>query len=433
MSESNPAYITTPVTSKKIISATVIGNALEFYDFLTYAYFAVYIGKTFFPAQNSFLSLLASVAVFGVGFLTRPLGGILIGLIADKSGRKTAMLITILFITIGTLGLACTPSYTSIGIIAPIIVVTCRLLQGLGLGGEVGPSTAFLVEIAPDNKRGLLASWQLASQGLGSLVSGIFGLILTISLTSDQMLSWGWRVPFIGALLLIPLAFYLRSSMPETLHATSQNPSSEIINISQKNVGKNREFWKLVFISIWVIAGTTVGNYVAIYMNTYAINTLKLSPAIAMSATICYGFSTLVCALFGGWLSDKYGRKPVIIWPRILLLLISYPLFKYLVNHPGVEFLLIACFIVSGLTAMSGAAALVAIPELFQKNVRATGISIAYATSVTIFGGTTQAIIAWLIEATGNAASPAWYMLFITSLSLIAMAAISETRFKNLD
>lgn len=428
MSELTVTNLPPIISSKKIVSATVIGNALEFYDFLTYAYFAVYIGKTFFPSENPFLSLLASVAVFGVGFLTRPLGAIIIGLIADKSGRKIAMLITITFITIGTLGLACTPSYASIGILAPIIVVTCRLLQGLGLGGEVGPSTAFLVEIAPENKRGLLASWQLASQGLGSLVSGIFGIILIICLTPEQMLSWGWRIPFILAIILIPLGFYLRNSMPETLHAAVPLSSPQTTEITHKDTSRNRAFWKLVFISVWIIAGTTVGNYVAIYMNTYAINTLKLSPVIAMSATICYGFSTLVCALLGGWLSDKYGRKSIMVWPRVLLLFVSYPLFSYLIAHPGIEFLLVACFIVSGLTAMSGAASLVAIPELFNKKVRASGISIAYATSVTIFGGTTQAIVAWLIEETGNATSPAWYMLFITLLSLIAISFIHETR-----
>ena len=182
--------------SKKVVAATVAGNALEFYDFVTYAFFAVYIGKTFFPASTALGSLLLSVAVFGVGFVSRPVGGVLIGAFADRAGRKPAMLLTIGLITVGTLGLALTPSYASIGLAAPVIVVLCRLIQGLALGGEVGPSSAFLIESAPAAQRGLYASWQLASQGIATLVAGALGIAMISMLTPAELQAWGWRVPF---------------------------------------------------------------------------------------------------------------------------------------------------------------------------------------------------------------------------------------------
>ncbi|MBU6437978.1 MAG: MFS transporter, partial [Betaproteobacteria bacterium] len=188
-----------PMTERvpaRVVGATVVGNALEFYDFLTYAFFAVYIGKTFFPVTDPLSSLLLSVALFGIGFFTRPLGGIVIGAYADRAGRRAAMILTIALITLGTLGLVLTPSYASIGVAAPIIVVACRLVQGLALGGEVGPSTAFLIEAAPHGGRGRLASWQLASQGAAALVAGMFGLVMAATLSQADMLAWGWRVPF---------------------------------------------------------------------------------------------------------------------------------------------------------------------------------------------------------------------------------------------
>src|SRR6185312_5840497 len=218
----------------KVVMATVAGNAIEFFDFITYAYFAVYIGQTFFPAKTEFMSLLLSVGVFGVGFVFRPLGGVIIGAYADRVGRKPAMLLTIVLITLGTLALALTPSYASIGIAAPIIVVVCRLVQGLALGGEVGPASVFLVEIAPEGKRGFYSSWQLASQGLASLTAGGCGMLLSYTLSPADLAAWGWRVPFVLCLALIPVALYLRSYMPETLRAprkTAAGPQGERVRV----------------------------------------------------------------------------------------------------------------------------------------------------------------------------------------------------------
>ncbi|MGH8388744.1 MAG: MFS transporter [Pseudomonas sp.] len=410
----------------RIVAATVAGNALEFFDFLTYAFFAIYIAKAFFPASSPLASLLMTLAVFGVGFITRPIGGFLIGAFADRAGRKPAMLLTIMLITIGTMGLALTPSYDSIGIAAPIIIVVCRLVQGFALGGEVGPSTAYLIEIAPTKKRGLYGSWQFASQGIGVLLAGTIGLLLTVSLSPEQMQNWGWRVPFVFGLLLIPIALYLRQHMPETLTQPDSNRLEDDAKI------KITRYVKPITIALMILMGTTVATYVTNYMTTYAITTLKLPPAIGMAATVTQGLMLLIFALLGGWLSDRYGRKPVMLWPRVILVLSIYPAFWLLINYTSLLNLLWVTALMAAMTAISGAAIFSAIPEIFPSRVRALGMSIAYAVSVTVFGGATQFIVTWLISVTGDAATPAWYVMGATIISTFALLYISETNGKEL-
>lgn len=412
--------------SRRVVAATVAGNALEFYDFVTYAFFAVYIGKTFFPASTPLGSLLLSVAVFGVGFFARPLGGVLIGAFADRAGRRPAMLLTIALITIGTLGLALTPSYDSIGLAAPVIVVLCRLIQGLALGGEVGPSSAFLIESAPPAQRGLYASWQLASQGAAGLVAGAIGLVLTSSLTPAEMLAWGWRLPFMFGLLLVPLAVYLRHHMPETLHdAPPQALNSGVTGLKRKR--------GLIGLAVLVVIGGTVSTYVGNFMTTYAITTLKMSPTLAMGATVVGGLSTLVFSLLGGWLCDRFGRKPTMFWPRLAAAVLTVPAFMLLVAQPSATTLFAVSGFLAALTAVSGAASLVAIPELLPRGIRATGMSIAYAVGVSLFGGTTQLVITWLIGVTGNPAAPAWYVAGASVITALAMLAMPESRDRALE
>ena len=216
-SETPPAAVLAPpdeAARRRGVVAAVIGNTLEFYDFTTYAFFAVTIGRTFFPAGDAWVSLLASVATFGIGFVTRPIGGVVIGAYADRAGRKPAMMLTIALMAIGMLMLALTPGYATIGLAAPVLVVIGRLIQGFALGGEVGPSTAYLIESAPPGRRGLYASWQIASQGLATLCAGTIGVLLSLGLSADQMQAWGWRIPFLLGLLIIPVGIYIRRAMP---------------------------------------------------------------------------------------------------------------------------------------------------------------------------------------------------------------------------
>lgn len=406
---------------KRVVAAAVAGNVMEFFDFTTYAFFAIYIGKAFFPAHTPFMSLLLSVAVFGVGFVTRPLGGVLIGAFADRVGRKPALLLTVTLMSVGTLGLAITPSYEQIGLTAPVVVVICRLLQGVALGGEVGPSTSFLIEIAPPGRRGLYGSWQVGSQGMASLCAGIVGVLLTLSLTPAQMQSWGWRVPFLLGLLLIPVALYIRRHMPESLEHMEPR-----VDESADRLGI-RGHLGTITIGLVMIMGTTISTYVAIYMTTYATATLKLAPVIAMSSTVCFGAATWAGAILGGWLSDRYGRKPVILWVRVVLTLVAYPLFAMLIAYPSLAMLVVTTSMLAGLTAISGAPTIVAIPELFPAKVRALGLSVAYAVGVCVFGGSAQVVVTWLIGVTGNPAAPALYVVVTGVAAILGVLAMDET------
>ncbi|MBS0224302.1 MAG: MFS transporter [Proteobacteria bacterium] len=414
----------------KVVMAAVAGNAIEFFDFIVYAYFAVYIGQTFFPAKTEFMSLLLSVGVFGVGFVFRPLGGVLIGAYADRAGRKPAMLLTIAMITVGTLALAFTPSYASIGLAAPIIVVVCRLVQGLALGGEVGPASVFLIEIAPEGKRGLYSSWQLASQGLAALAASGCGLLMSYLLSPAELAAWGWRVPFLLCLVLIPVALYLRHTMPETLQAPAPARTAAAMPKEERvRVGSHGGF---ILLAVLVIMGATVSTYAANYMTTYAINTLHFPASTALAATVIGGVSTFLFALLGGWLADRHGRRLVMLLPRLLLTIVTWPLFLLIDLWPGVATLYATTIALTGLTAISATASLVAIPELLPRTIRTTGLAIAYAVGVALFGGSTQFVITWLLGVTGNPSSPAWYVTATSLISLLAMLAIPESRGRQL-
>jgi MFS family permease len=403
---------------RRVVAAAVAGNALEFYDFLSYAFFAVYIGKTFFPVHSSYMSLLLSLAVFGFGFFARPVGGVVFGLMGDRVGRRASLILTLALMTLGTLGVALTPSYASIGLAAPAIVVLARLVQGFALGGEIGPSSAFLIEAAPADRRGLYASWQFASQGAGILVAGLMGLLFGRLLGHEAMLAWGWRAAFLLGLLVVPLALYLRSSMPETLHAAAAKPERR----------PRRAPLRYVVIAVGVILGGTVSAYVGSYMTTYAIATLGMPPNAAMAATVALGLFTLVFAVVGGWMCDRFGRKPTMLWPRVVSALATVPAFMLLDASPGALTLVLVTSVLAAINALTGAATLVAVPEVFERRHRALGLGVAYAIGVSIFGGTTQFIVTWLIHATGNPIAPAWYATAASVVAIGAMLMMPETR-----
>jgi MFS family permease len=408
----------------KVVAGVVAGNAMEFYDFIAYSFFAVYIGRAFFPAKTAFMSLLLSVGVFGVGFVFRPLGGILIGAYADRAGRRSAMLLTIVLITFGTLGLALTPSYESIGIAAPILLILCRLVQGFALGGEVGPRRPSWSR-SRRPARALYSSWQLATQGLAAFVAAAIGAAITLSLGADALAAWGWRVPFLVCLALIPLAIYLWRSMPETIiHDGGE------IRPAHDRIGAHT---KLLALAVLLVLGGTVSTYVGQYMTTYAIATLWLPPSIALSATVVGGLATAIFALFGGWLSDRVGRRWVMLIPRILLAVLTWPAFLLLSAHPSATALYLVTIMLTAFTGISGAASIVVISELLPRAVRSTGMSIAYAIGVSLFGGTTQFIVTWLIGLTGDPTSPAWYVALTSVVTAGAILALPETRNRALE
>jgi len=412
------------IASARVVAATVAGNAIEFYDFLCFGFFAVYIAGAFFPPGDDFANLLKTLAIFWSGFLFRPLGGVVIGAFADRVGRRPAMMLTIALITVGTLGLAAVPSYATIGVAAPILLVTCRIVQGFALGGEVGPASVFLAEAAPRGQRGLYVSWQIASQGLAVMAGGFLGTLLSYLLTKQQLADWGWRVPFLICLALIPLAFYLRSDMPETL---------DIHRKPAREAASRFEHIGYIGLGVLLIIGGTVSTYVGNYMSTYAIMTLKLPATLSLSATLVSGASTFVFALLGGWLGDRFGRKVVVLVPRIALAVLIWPLFLWLSAAPSPLTLWLSAITVSGLTALSAGIGLVIIPELLPKHIRATGFAVSYAIGVSIFGGSTQFLIAWLIDFTKNPVAPAFYVILTSLITIGAMLALPETRGREID
>lgn len=398
--------------------AIAVGNGLEFYDFVTYAFFATQIGHTFFPSKTPGLSLLSSLATFGVGFLTRPLGAIVIGRLGDRAGRKPAMMVSLCLIGVAITGLSLTPSYAAIGTLAPVLVIGFRLLQGFALGGEVGPSTAFLLEAAPPSRRGLYASLQATSADSATLVAGLVGVVLASTLNGAQLDAWGWRVAQLLGVCIIPFAFVLRRTLSETLTApATADPGS----------GSTKGYLRVFLLGVMMLSAATTNNYVLEYMTTYASNTLGMPAAISFAATAAIGASGLVCDSLGGWLSDQLGRKPVMIIPWLVLIVAIYPSFWVLERLRTGTALLAVSAILNGIQTLSSATIIVAITESLPKRVRSGAFALIYALAISVFGGSTQFLVAWIIRATGNPLAPAWYMLAAVTVGLIAMTQLPET------
>jgi len=410
-----------PKLDRWAIAATVAGNALEFYDFLAYTTFAVYIGKAFFPARTAFFSLLLSLATFGVGFFTRPLGGLLIGTFGDRVGRRPALMLTIGLMAIGTLAVAVTPTYSSIGIAAPVILVTARLIQGLALGGEVGPSTAVLLECAPPERRGAYTSWQSASQSMAILAAGLIGTALAQLLSKEDLANWGWRVPFALGLLVVPAGLYIRRRLPETLLASRERDGPAVLRLLWN--GHRRS----LVLAVLIIMSLTINIYVLNYMTTYALTTLGMQASLAMLSTLTLGVIGAVGSFWSGGLSDRFGRKPVMILSRIGMIAAIYPAFVLLIGQKSGGALVSVTAVLSILQILGSVAALAAVTEIFPNEVRSSGLAVSYAVSVAIFGGTTQFVVAWLIGVTGDPLAPAYYVIATSLISLWAMFRLPET------
>jgi MFS family permease len=410
----------------KAIAAVVLGNALEFYDFTIYAFFAVSIGYAFFPAKNATDSLLASLALFGIGYVMRPIGGMLIGAFADRAGRKPAMMLTIVLMATGMLMLALCPSYASLGSTAQVIVIIGRLIQGLALGGEVGPSTSYLLEASPPDTRGFIASWQIASQGCAALAAGLIATALTFSIGEHAMAEWGWRVMFMLGIAIVPVGFIIRSNLPETMENAAEHPTLQ--NLWSVLCLLIRDHGKLLVLMFLVIGASTVSNSIGTNMPVYAKSTLGLTETISSSAPIALGTASVLFALLGGLLADRFGRRPIMIWPRIIILILAFPAFYWLARQPTAPHLYTVTFVMAALSSVNAAAIIVGIPESLPMNVRSTGLSIVYALSVSIFGGSTNYIVNKLIAVTGDKLLPAYYLIGFSVIGTIAAVMIRETR-----
>jgi len=401
----------------KVLAAASIGNALEWYDILVYGYFAVTISKLFFPNADPTTALLLAFGTFGVSYLVRPLGALVLGAYADRGGRRAAMLLSIVVMTVGTGLMAIMPTYNSIGILAPIAVLVARLLQGFAVAGEFGSATAFLVEHSKDRK-GFFASFQWFGQGLAAVLASFFGVVLFTWLTAEQLESWGWRVPFFFGLLIGPIGLYIRKHVGETPEFREQGPANAPVR--QMFV----EHWDRLLMCIGIVILSTSSNYIILYMPTYAIKQLHLPQSLGFTATLIGGILLTFGAPFFGHLSDRVGRVRLMMIVSLLFAVSAYPAFVLLVANPSLAGIVgIVCWMSLLKAAYSGTLpALMA--ELFPISTRSTGIALSYNISVPVFGGFAPFIAAWLVAVTGSSLAPSYYLIATSLLSLLVLVII---------
>lgn len=413
------------VSHPRLIAACTIGNALEFYDFVVFSFFARTIGALFFPSQDPTAQLLAAFATYGVGFLMRPLGGVVLGAYADRRGRKRATVVTLMMMALGTAMIGLAPVYAEAGLLGAAIVLAGRLIQGFSAGGEVGAATTLLAEHAPPARRGFFGAWQLASQGLAVLAAAGAAYAVNALLSPTQVTEWGWRVPFLLGVLIVPVGLWLRRALEES-HANEADARTR--EVSSLRLAFGRHTGRILAGVALVIGGTAANAVVVLYMATYAVTQLGLSPKAGLLAGITAGLVTLVAAPIGGALSDTYGRKTVTRIAYLLILALIWPAFLLLNASPALGTLLGVVAVLAMLNAMGGATVIITLAEIFPVEVRATGMSLVYALGVAIFGGFGQFIVTWLIGATGSPLAPAWYVMACALATILALRAIPEMR-----
>jgi MFS transporter, MHS family, proline/betaine transporter len=402
----------------RLIVATSIGNALEWYDIAVYGYFAVYVSKAFFPNNDPTTSLLLTFGTFGLAFLVRPIGGVVLGAYADRHGRKASLMISIVMMTIGTLVVALTPSFETIGILAPIAVLTARLVQGFSAGGEFGSSTAFLVEHWPE-RRGFVASWQFASQGLSNLVASAFGVGLTAWMTPAEMQSWAWRIPFLFGILVGPAGIYIRNYLEDATPPPAKSSPIREVLLRQK---------LRVLLGIGALAISTAINYLIVYMPTYVVKTLNLPPVVGFVATFVGGVVVTFLTPVAGMISDRIGRTTHMIAINLLLLVSIYPAFLLITRYPTPTVIVSAVFWLATLKSLYYGPLAALMSELLPASTRATGLGLGYNIGVTLFGGMGPVIMTWLggIAVIGDLA-PGYYLTLVCMVSLVSLTTIRRT------
>ena len=393
------------------------GNFLEQFDFFLFGFYATYISHAFFPANSEFASLMLTFAVFGAGFLMRPLGAIMLGAYIDKVGRRKGLIVTLSLMASGTILIALVPGYATIGLLAPLLVLTGRLLQGFSAGAELGGVSVYLAEMATPGHKGFYTAWQSASQQIAIIVAAGLGFGLNRWLTAEELGAWGWRIPFFVGCLIVPFLFVLRRSLQETVEfrARRHHPSTrEVFDSMLRN-------WRTVLAGMLLVAMTTTTFYlITVYTPTFGKTVLKLSTADSLAVTLCVGISNFLWLPVGGALSDRIGRRPILLAISAIALATAYPALSWLAGAPSFERMLLVLLWLSFLFGMYNGAMVVALTEVMPVEVRVAGFSLAYSLATAVFGGFTPAVSTYLIEATGDKAAPGYWMSFAAACGLLA-------------
>ena len=424
---------TTTQSSKKSILAAVIGNALEWYDFLAFAFMTPIVAKLFFPnnpadPDNNINQILLTTAVFGVGFFMRPVGGIVLGLYGDRKGRKAAMVMVTGLMAVAIALITMAPTYAAVGILAPLFIVLARLLQGFAAGGEFGTSTALLIEMAPPGKRGFYGSWQMTGQMVALLLGAAAGTLITEIFTQQQLMDWAWRLPFAFGLLIVPVAIYIRRHVEEPEAFKQMKAAQATGQVRQATLGEMlRNHRRETLVGMGLVVTLTVSIYITFtYLTTFSTVTLKLplrdTFLVQMASAV---FMIVLMPLMGAW-SDRIGRRPLMIGSLIGYLLVLYPAYAWLTAEPSITRLLVAQLAICVFVSVYFGVFSTVIAELFPANVRSLGMSLAYNIAVMVFGGFAQFIVTWLIRTTGSPMAPAYYVMFGVTVGLIAAFFIRD-------
>lgn len=411
-----------PAPASKIgaVLRVTSGNFLEQFDFFLFGFYASYIAKAFFPSSDEFASLMMTFAVFGAGFLMRPLGAVILGAYIDRVGRRQGLIVTLGIMASGTILITFVPGYASIGYFAPLLVLLGRLLQGFSAGAELGGVSVYLAEIATPGRTGFYTAWQSASQQVAIILAAALGFGLTQSMDKADLADWGWRIPFLVGCVIVPFIFLLRSSLQETdaFKARTQHPGTrEIIDSMLSN-------WSTILTGVMLVAMTTTTFYfITVYTPTFARSVLHLSPRDSLLVTLLVGISNFIWLPIGGVLSDRFGRKLLLVGISLLALLTAYPAFFWLAIDPSFERLLIVLLLFSFYFGMYNGAMVAALTEVMPPKVRVVGFSLAFSLATAIFGGFTPAIATVLSEGVHgvkNPAGPAVWLSFAAFCGLLA-------------
>lgn len=401
------------------------GNFLEMYDFMVFGYYASAIGRAFFPNGNPFVSLSLSLMTFGAGFLMRPVGAIVLGAYSDRHGRRAGLILSLSLMAIGILSIACVPGYATIGIVAPLLVLCGRLLQGFSAGMELGGVSVYLSEIATPGRKGFYVSWQSASQQVAVMFAASLGLMLNRFLSPQKVVLWGWRIPLLIGCMIIPLLLRLRRSLEESdeFNARRNHPkTSEIFHSLASNA-------YLVLIGAMLFTMTTVSFYmITAYTPTFGTSVLHLATSDSFIVTFCVGASNLVWLPVMGSLSDRVGRLPLLLGCTLVMLATAYPTMLWLVSGPSFAKLLTVELWLSFIYGSYNGALIVFITEIIPIEVRTLGFSLAYSLATAVFGGFTPAISTYLIHVTGNHAIPGLWLSFSAFCALCAIFMLRVRR-----